>query len=243
LKLHVLYQPAQDAPVDHSITAVNVNDVCEGRKVVLEQGATYVFDKAYCDYSWWQKISQAKATFVTRAKSNIALARGRRRPVPETQREVILEDRITQFRHASNRGGHRNAFTGSIRRIEVAREDGQVLVLLTNDLKSPARQIAELYKQRWQIELFFKWIKQHLQVKRFMGRSENAVRIQLLVALIVYLLLLLHRARTMPTATLWSLLALFRHGLMNRPEPQESAHVRRRCCRDWVVERQGVLFA
>lgn len=242
LKLHVLYHLSEEAPVGQSITAVNVNDVCEGRKILIEPRAVYVFDKAYCDYGWWHEIDQANARFVTRAKSNIALVTLEHRPIPRSDSQVILDDRIARFRHASNRAGHRNRYTGLIRRIEVVRENGEVLALLTNDLKSPARKIAQLYKQRWEIELFFKWIKQHLQVKRFFGRSENAVRIQLLVALITYLLLLLYRTAHMPSARLWTVLSLFHHGLMNRPGIEESAYVRRRRHLRHIARVQRPLF-
>lgn len=242
LKVHVLYQPGQQVPLVRSITAANVNDVCEGRQIELKAHSTYVFDKAYCDYAWWQKIHEVGARFVTRAKSNIALETESQRPVPRQQRRIILDDRIARFRHASNRGKHRNAYTGLVRRIEVARDNGEVLVLLTNDLKAPAIEIAQLYKQRWKIELFFKWIKQHLQVKQFLGRSENAVRIQLLVALITYLLLLLYRAAHMPAATLWKVLIVLRRGLMQRIGAEESAYARRRRQERHIARIQRPLF-
>ena len=242
LKVHVLYRYDEDAPMYQSITPANVNDVCEGRKLQLEQGATYVFDKAYCDYAWWQKICEAGSRFVTRAKSNIALKVVRERRVPAEDRNVILEDYVAKFRNASNRGGHRNAYSGLIRSILLVRDTGEILQLLTNDLKSSAREIADLYKRRWQIELFFKWIKQNLQVEQFLGRSENAVRIQLLVALITYLLLLLYGSMYMPRASLKSVLTVMRHGLMTRPQNEESAYVRHRRHQRYIASVQRPLF-
>lgn len=232
LKLHLLYASDSFRPVQHSITAANVNDVDEGRNMPIERGAIYVFDKGYCDYSWWGRIVKNGAHFVTRAKSNAALKLERELPIEQADAAVILGDRIESFRYKSNRGGHRHEYEGRVRRIWVAREenarDKQPLVLLTNNLDSPARDIAALYKERWQIELFFKWIKQHLSVKRFLGRSENAVRIQLLVALIVYLMVLLYRAKHGLQASLWHVLAQLRGGLMQRSEPQSSAWKRAR---------------
>lgn len=214
LKLHVMYEAHEQHVQLHEITASNVNDIKVARNWPIEAGATYVFDKAYCDYAWWARIQEGGARLVTRAKTNAALQPVRRRRIPAQARGLILGDSLERFAHTSNRGGHRNAYGGLIRRIEVAREDDAPLVLLTNDLKSTATQIAQLYKQRWGVELLFKWIKQHLQVKRFLGRSANAVRIQLLVALIVYLLVLLYRNRHQPQRSLWLVLAELRHGLL-----------------------------
>jgi putative transposase len=228
LKLHVLYASEDGRPVHHSITPANVNDVDEGKRLHIERGAIYVFDKGYCDYSWWGCFNAAGARFVTRAKTNAALTLVEQRPIAESDAGVILSDCIEQFKYKSNRGGHRNGYIGQVRRIRVARQDDQDLVLLTNDLSSPAAEIAALYKERWQIELFFKWIKQHLSVKRFLGRSENAVRIQLLVALIAYLLVLLYKAKHGLKESLWRVLCTLRGGLMHRIEPEQSPWRRRR---------------
>lgn len=228
LKLHLLYAPDASAPLYQSITAANVNDLVEGRKLVIEPGATYVFDKAYCDYNWWHRFTEAGARLVTRAKANAALRLVAHLPVAEADAGVILSDRIERFAHRSSRGGHQNLHTEHVRRIEVARAGRDPLVLVTNDLHSPACEIAGLYKERWQIELFFKWIKQHLSVKQFLGRSRNAVQIQLLVALIVYLLVQLYKAKHGLTGTLWQVLAELRGGLMHRVEPKESDWERRK---------------
>jgi IS4 transposase len=228
LKLHLLYAPDESLPAHHSITAANVNDVTEATKLAIEPGATYVFDKAYCDYNWWSRFTAVGARLVTRAKANAALRLVKQLPIPPAAAGVILSDRIERFAHRSNRGGHRNLHAQHVRRIQVARPGKDPLTLVTNDLNSPAAEIAELYKQRWQIELFFKWIKQHLSVKRFLGRSENAVRIQLLTALIVYLLVVLYKAKHGLTATLWHILAELRGGLMQRVEGKESGWQRRR---------------
>ena len=117
------------------------------------------------------------------------------------------------------------------------------LVLATNDMQSPASEIARNYKERWGIELFFKWIKQHLKIKRFLGRSANAVRLQILTALIAYLLLsLLNRAQG-HKKSLWMLLAELRESLFDRLEPSESAYRRRRQHELRVLKNQALLFA
>ena len=223
LKLHLMYARDTHCPVFHSITPANVNDVTQGQKFPIQCGATYVFDKGYCNYSWWHRFTKAGARVVTRPKKNAALVVKEIRPIEPADAHVILRDQVERFRHASNRAGHKNLHAETdVRRITVNRPGEEPLVLITNDLQSPAKEIAQLYKERWQIELFFKWIKQHLQVKRFLGRSENAVRIQLLIALIVYLLVLLYKKNKGLTATLWHVLAELRGGLMHPEQPSSS---------------------
>ena len=241
LKMHVLMDAHGMVPVHQSITAVNVNDVQEGRKMPIEGGTTYVFDKGYCDYAWWHRIDSAGAFFVTRAKSNAALELVQRLPIPPEAADAVLVDELMQLRHKSNRGGHRNAYTGQLRRVHARREDGNEVVLLTNDLTRSAAEIGQLYRQRWQIELLFKWIKQHLQVKRFLGRSANAVRIQLLVALIAYLLTVLYRDRHRPGTRLWQVLIELRQALMQREQPQHSAYQTRRQQQAFMNQHQREL--
>jgi putative transposase len=220
LKLHLMYARDGNCPVFHSVTPANINDVTEGQKFPIHAGATYVFDKGYCNYNWWHRFTAAGARVVTRPKKNAALVLHEVRPVSKADAGVILADQVEGFKHSSNRGGHKNQHAAShVRRIAVHRPGEEPLVLITNDLESPATEIAQLYKERWQIELFFKWIKQHLQVKRFLGRTENAVRIQLLIALIAYLLVLIYKQKHALKATLWHVLAEIRGGLMHRVEP------------------------
>jgi putative transposase len=242
LKVHVLYASEQHLPVHQTITAANVNDVSEGRKLCIERGATYVFDKGYCDYGWWSRIDAAGARFVTRLKANARVRVASRNAVPEQDAGTILADALVRFEHRSNRGGHRNHYEGPLRRIEVCRPGDTPLVLITNNLISPATEIAHLYKQRWEIELFFKWIKQHLSIKRFMGESENAVRIQLLTALIAYALVaMLNSTRNAPSK-LWSTLAEIRTGLFHRPDTDISRWRRRRCNEAILTATQPGLF-
>jgi putative transposase len=194
LKLHLSYDPRAGRMTWFDVTSAKVDDVVAGRAVPLEPGATYVFDKGYTDYRWWAEIIAAKAVFVTRLKSN-----ARRREVCDCEPtgDGILADRRVKIGHRQPRGGapKNPLYNTVLRELVVARPDNdKPLVLLTNDLQRPAGEIALLYKERWQIELLFKWLKQNLKIRRFLGRSENAVRIQIYVALIAFLLLrILHR--------------------------------------------------
>ena len=186
LKLHVVYDPAGDHPRRIAITPATVNDVEVGRAVPLEAGAAYVFDKAYCHYGFWTRIDAAGAVFVTRRKTNARYRAIRHRPLHATQGDgfdILADDEVELV----SKGNARLAI--AMRRIRVRREQGGTLTLITNDLARSALEIAALYKTRWQIELLFRWIKQHLKLKKFLGRSENAVRLQLLAAMIAFLLL------------------------------------------------------
>lgn len=186
LKLHLVHDPRAGRPVHVELTLANCPDLAAARPLALEPGATYVFDKGYADYNWWHTIDQAGACFVTRLKAN-----AHRRIVREveTQGRTILARRIIRVGHKCPRGGGSNAlYDTDLREITVAREGKTPLVLITNDQTRPAADIAALYKERWQIELVFKWIKQNLKIKTFLGRSENAVRMQVYAALIAFML-------------------------------------------------------
>jgi putative transposase len=206
LKLHLLYDPRQPRPVWFAVTSAKVEDVVAARAVPLEPGATSVFDKGYTDYRWWSAIRAAGAFFVTRRKRN---AHCRDISHQAAEGEDILADRRLKIGHRRPRGGapENPLWDVSLREIVVARSGKEPLYLLTNDPDRPAAEIARLYKERWEIELLFKWLKQNLKIRSFWGRSENAVRIQIYVALIAFMLLrILHqtaaRAFTASTALL-----------------------------------------
>jgi putative transposase len=189
LKLHLLYDPRQRRPVWFEATSAKVDDVVAGRAGPLEPGAVYVFDRGYADYRWWSEILAGGAFVVTRRKRN-----ARCRAIRETAAEGdgILADRRLKIGRRQPRGGAaRNPlYEVSLREVVVDRPDKDTpLYLLTNDLDRPATEIARLYKERWDIELLFKWIKQNLKIRRFLGRSENAVKTQIYVALIAFMLL------------------------------------------------------
>ena len=186
LKMHVLYDPVNDNPTFVEITDANINDIEIGRTVPIEAGCTYVFDKGYCRYDWWAAIDAAGAHFVTRLKSKARFRTQRRRAVDQARGDgfTILDDAEVRLV-----GKNKAKLDVPVRRIRVQRDDGSELTLLTNDFERSAVQIAALYKTRWQIELLFRWIKQHLKIRSFLGRNPNAIRLQLLAAMIAYLLL------------------------------------------------------
>ena len=242
LKLHLLYAPQAEVPVYGNISTPNVNDIEDARHLAIEAGATYVFDKGYCDYNWWHAIDQQDATFITRFKKNASLVRVNDRPVPAEQGDIIHEDSEVRFKNKHPGGGRINHYQTTLRRIVVHRPDkDEPLILATNDLGRSAGEIAGLYKKRWGIELFFKWIKQNLKIKRFLGRSDNAVRIQLLTALIAYLLIGLYRRQQGITTSMHLLVAELSVTLFQRP--QIEAYVRHRYHRRRleIEELQGAL--
>lgn len=193
LKLHLVYDPRARRPTWFELTSAKVDDTVAARAVPLEKGATYVMDKGYTDFRRWSEIIAAEAFFVTRRKTNT-----HRREIVEmaASGEGILADRRLKIGHPRARAGAAKnpLWDRVLREVVVARPDKDTpLILLTNDLTRPAVEIAALYKERWDIELLFKWLKQNLKIRSFWGRSENAVRIQIYVALIAFLLLrLLH---------------------------------------------------
>lgn len=244
IKLHILYAGNEAVPVQHSLTPPNVNDIDEGVKLPIESGAVYVFDKGYCDYNWWSRVDAARALFVTRFKRNASLVVERCLPVPAQDAGIVLCDEIVRFANKHPRGGRKNHYQQALRRVTVARPDhDRPLVLATNDLASPAAVIAQRYRERWGIELFFKWIKQHLRIKSFLGRSENAVRMQILTALIAYLLLTLYRQARRSTGSLWTLLAEVRATLFQRPTVEAEMYRKRCQARADFASRQAGLFA
>ena len=212
-KVHVAYDPDAARPVHAVVTAARVNDISAAKVMPIEAGATYVFDLGYYDFGWWAKLDAQACRIVTRFKSNTPLRVVQSQPVPADTN--ILSDRIGFLpgRLASNR---RNPFSQAVREVIVQIETGRALRLLSNDLDAPAQEIADLYKRRWQIELFFRWVKQTLKIRTFLGRSENAVRIQVAVALIAFLLLhIAHKAQT-TVASILAFARLVKANLMHR---------------------------
>jgi putative transposase len=188
MKMHVVYDPDADCPHQVEVTPATVNDIEIGRDVTIEPGRTYIFDKGYCHFGWWRKINDEAAFFVTRPKRNCRLRSSRRRPLRKREGDGfrIVDDHNVGLASRSNA---RPRLTIPLRRIRVRREKGGLMTLITNDLLRPAVEVAALYKRRWQIELLFRWIKQHLHIRKFLGNNENAIRLQILAAMIAYLLL------------------------------------------------------
>lgn len=212
-KLHVVYDPDADCPLYAAITPANVNDITPAKAMPIDPMATYVFDLGYYDYSWWAKLDAAGCRIVTRLKSNTPLTITAENPV--TADGPILSDRIGLLprRLACSR---RNPFSDPVREICIRITTGKILRILSNDLDAPADEIAALYKRRWQIELFFRWIKQRLKIRHFLGRSENAVRIQIAVALIAFLILRLAQQTQSAIQSPIAFARLIRANIMHR---------------------------
>jgi hypothetical protein len=212
-KLHVVYDPDADRPLYVEVTAAKINDITAAKAMPIEAGATYVFDLGYYDYGWWAKLDDARCRIVTRFKKNTPLAVVEELPV--ALGSPVLSDRIGHLpeRMAKSR---KNPFGNPVRELRVNTETGKELRILTNDLDTPAEEIAELYKRRWQVELFFRWIKQTLKIRHFLGTSENAVRIQVAVALIAFLVLRLAQQAAKTVESPLAFARLVRANLMHR---------------------------
>lgn len=212
-KAHIIYDPHADRPVYFAVTPANVNDITAAKAMPIEPGVTYVYDLGYYDYSWWAQLDEAGCRFVTRLKKNTPFAAVHDNRV--TAHGNIFSDRIGHLpgRLARSR---ENPLQVPVRELQVIIDTGKVLRIVTNDLDAPAEEIAELYKQRWQIELFFRWVKQTLRIKRFIGISENAVRIQIAIALIAFLLLRLAQSAQKAISGPLEFARLIRVNLMQR---------------------------
>lgn len=212
-KMHVIYDADADRPLYAAVTPARVNDINVAQAMPIEPGATYVFDLGYYDYAWWAKLDAAGCRIVTRFKRNTPLAVVKELPLPKGS--AILSDRIGHLpsRQAKSR---KNPLQAPVREVRVVTDKGKVLRILCNDLDASAEEIADLYKRRWAIELFFRWVKQTLKITRFLGTSENAVRIQIAVALMAFLLLRLAQATQQVISSPLAFARLVRANLMHR---------------------------
>lgn len=212
-KAHIVYDPDADQPLYLMVTSSNVNDITAAQAMPIEAGATYIFDLGYYDYGWWAMLDQAGCRIVTRLKSNTPFEVVEDRPF--AAQSSILSDR-TGYLPKRLAASRHNPMADLVREVRVKIETGSILRIFTNDLTSSAQDIAELYKRRWAIELFFRWVKQTLKITHFLGTSENAVRIQITVALIAFILLrLAHDANKIVKSPL-AFARLIRANLMHR---------------------------
>ena len=212
-KAHIIYDPDINGPLYLMVTPSNVNDITAAHAMPIEAGATYVFDLGYYDYHWWAKLDQLGCRIVTRLKTNTPFTLEENRPVPA--QAPILSDR-TGYLPKRLAASRKNPLSQLVREIQVKFETGKVLRIFTNDLKASATEIADLYKRRWAIELFFRWVKQTLKITHFFGTSENAVRIQIAVALMAFLLLRLAHEANKIVASPLAFARLIRANLMHR---------------------------
>ena len=217
VKMHTLLDLRGNIPSfihisDGKLGDVNVLDI-----LVLEPGAIYVMDRGYLDFARLYRLHQAQAFFVTRAKSNTRLHRIYSAPVDRST-GLICDQTIALTGTTS-----RKAYPEHLRRIRFKDpKTGKTLVFLTNNFVLPAATICALYKARWQVELFFKWIKQHLRIKKFYGNSENAVKSQIWIALSVYVLVAIVKKRLKLEASLYTLLQILSLTLFEKMPLQQA---------------------
>lgn len=202
VKLHMLLDHAGHLPVFCRITEGNVHEIQVARTLEFAPGTIVAFDRGYVDYEWFRSMSQRKVWFVTRLRDNINYTVERDRPV---SRPIVRSDQVILLEKHRTYGFE----PVRLRRIVVAGDDGEFEVF-TNNFALAASTIAEIYRQRWQIEIFFKAIKQNLRIKTFVGTSANALQIQIWTALIAILILKYLQLRARCGWSLSRLVALIR---------------------------------
>jgi hypothetical protein len=203
VKLHTLLDLRGNIPVVISITSGKIGDVSALDDLIFEAGAIYIFDRGYIDFARLYRIHQSLAFFVTRAKSNFVFKRLYSQPVDKStgvrSDQIIM---VTGFYALID-------YPEKLRRIRYYDVDTKKrFVFLTNNFVLPAIVIAKLYKCRWQVELFFKWIKQHLRIKAFYGTSENAVKTQIWIAISVYVLVAIVKKQLKLDRSLYTILQI-----------------------------------
>ena len=224
IKLHTLLDVRGSIPTFIAISQGKQADVRILDELVLEPGSFYVMDRGYLDFRRLYGFVLAAAFFVTRAKTNLQLNRLESRPVdPATG---VRSDQIVWLRNLSSIKN----YPDKLRRIHyVDATTGKSLVFLTNNFALPALTIARLYKSRWKVELFFKWIKQHLRIKHFYGTSDNAVKTQIWISICVYVLVAIVKKQLASKRSLYSILQILSvnafekeplHQVLKEMEPQ-----------------------
>jgi len=217
VKMHTLLDLRGNIPTFIHISDGKLHDVNVLDVLVPEPGAIYVMDRGYLDFKRLHAFHQASAFFVTRAKSNMD---ARRVYSATTDRSIgiMCDQTIALNGYYSSRD-----YPAHLRRIRFKDpETGKALVFLTNNFALPATTICALYKARWQVELFFKWIKQHLRIKRFFGTSENAVKSQIWIAVSVYVLVAIIKKRLNLDASLYTLLQILSVTLFEKMPLQQA---------------------
>jgi transposase len=204
VKMHTLLDLRGNIPSFIHVSDGKLADVHALDLLLPEPGAIYVMDRGYVDFARLHALHQAGAFFVTRTKSNMNAHRVYSAPTDRTT-GIICDQSIALDGHYTSKN-----YPEHLRRIRFRdAEFGKTLVFLTNHFALPALTIAALYKNRWQVELFFKWIKQHLRIKQFYGTSKNAVKTQIWIAVSVYVLVAIVKRRLGLDASLYTLLQIF----------------------------------
>ena len=215
VKIHTLLDHSGYLPAFVAITDGKTHEIKVANCVQLDKGSIVVQDRAYTDYKWFAKLHDNGIFFVTRQKSNAIYRVNKRRVVNKKQglccdqTIVLTGTKACQCPYPLRRIGYRDP------------ETRKHFVFLTNNFTLSAKTIANIYKERWQIEIFFRWIKQNLKIKAFIGNSKNAVMTQIYVALIAYLLLCMFKFLSRITASLQTLLRIIQLNLFRRCSLQE----------------------
>lgn len=211
VKLHTLLNLRGNIPEFIHISDGKLHDVNVLDLMIPEAGSIYVMDRGYVDFKRLYTLHQATAFFVTRAKSNFLCKRRYSRPVEKKTGLQCDQTVVLMGVHS------RKDYPETMRRIVYHNaETGKRFVFLTNNCVLPALAIAQLYKARWQVELFFKWIKQHLRIKAFYGTSENAVKTQIWIAVCVYVLVAIVKKRLGLDQSLYTILQILSVGLFEK---------------------------
>jgi len=212
IKLHTLLDLRGNIPAFIHITTAKWNDSWVLDELTPEPGAFYIMDRGYIDFARLHRLNRQAAFFVVRGHANFRFRRLYSHPI-DKQTGLICDQTIVIT-------GRRSAthYPDKLRRIKCRdAETENTLVFLTNNLTLPALTIARLYKSRWQVELFFKWIKQHLRIKRFFGNSENAVKTQVWIAVSVYVLIAIIKKRLGIDASLYTILQVLSVTVFEKP--------------------------
>lgn len=217
VKMHTLLDLRGSIPSFIHISDGKLHDVNVLDVLIPEVGAIYVMDRGYLDFERLYALHQALAFFVTRAKSNLD-ARRVYSAATDRATGIICDQTIMLNGYHS-----RQHYPAHMRRIRFKDlESGKTLVFLTNNFTLPAATVCALYKSRWQVELFFKWIKQHLRIKQFLGTSENAVKSQIWIAVSVYVLVAIVKKRLTLDAPLYTLLQILSLTLFEKMPLQQA---------------------
>jgi len=211
IKLHTLLDLRGNIPSFIRISDGKWHEINVLDELITEPGAFYVMDRGYIDFERLGRLNEAGSFFVTRAKSNLKVQRRYSHKVDKTT--GLICDQIVVLTVFYSRQG----FDAPLRRIKFKDpQSGKTLVFLTNNFALPPLTITQLYRCRWQIELFFKWIKQHLRIKAFFGTTENAVKTQIWIAVSVYVLIAIVKKRLGISASLYEVLQILSLTLFER---------------------------
>lgn len=211
VKLHTQYDVRTSIPVFMHVSPGSVHDVNAMDKITYEPGSFYIFDRGYLDFERLFFIHQSKSFFVIRAKNNLNFKRIYSNAVDKSS--GVRCDQIGELKGFYSRHG----YPEKIRRIKFCDEEqARIFIFLTNNMHLPPQEIALLYKHRWKVELFFKWIKQHLKITAFWGRTENAVKTQVYVSVIAYALIALIRQKLKSAYSTYEILQILGTSLLDK---------------------------